>query len=299
MSSERFAVLGANGLVGQRLCRLLAKEDVTVVGFDLGPLRGGAFRYLDCDLTRFDSLGEQLQQVRPTVVINCAAMTDVDGCEKNQLQAWEVNAELPARLAGFSRQLGFHLVHVSTDYVFDGQQGPYDVDALPNPIGVYAVSKHGGEQAIKAVGSSWCIARTAVVYGWPAAGRPNFGSWLVSSLKERKPVRLFEDQYVSPSLALNVAQMLAELGKKRLTGIWHTAGATVADRVTFGRSLCRVFGFDESLITPSRIADANLASPRPPKSALKVDRTAAELTARPLPLDDSLEWFHAEFRSAP
>ncbi len=297
--SDRFVVLGANGLVGARLCRILAKEPVTVVGLGRGQLTGGVFRYLEADLTRFETLGETLQSARPDVVINCAGLTDVDACENKRLEAWEINAELPARLAEYSRQLGFHLVHVSTDYVFDGEKGPYDVDDLPNPRGVYALTKHAGEQAVKALGGSWTIARTAVVYGWPQANRSNFGAWLVSSLKAAKPVRLFEDQFVSPSLALNVAQMLFELGRRRLTGIWHTAGASVVDRVTFGRALCRVFGFSESLITPSRIADANLASPRPPRCGLKVDRTSSELVARPLALEDSLEWFHAEYRSSP
>jgi dTDP-4-dehydrorhamnose reductase len=138
-----------------------------------------------------------------------------------------------------------------------------------------------------------------VVYGWPAAGRNNFGAWLVSSLAEKKGVKLFSDQFVSPSLALNVAQMLAELAERKLTGIWHTSGATVIDRVAFGRALCEVFGFDASLITPTLLAELKLASPRPARSGLKIEQTAATLKAHPLPLAEALTQFHAEYRGVP
>jgi dTDP-4-dehydrorhamnose reductase len=185
---------------------------------------------------------------------------------------------------------------VSTDYVFDGDHGPYGLDDVPNPRGVYATTKHAGEQAVRTLGGSWAIARAAVVYGWPAAGRSNFGAWLVSNFEQKKGVKLFHDQFVSPSLALSVAAMLAELAERRLPGLWHTSGAAVVDRVAFGRALCEVFGFDPALITPTALADLKLASPRPRRCGLKVEQTAAALKAQPLGLSDALKQFHAEYR---
>ncbi|HSP77413.1 MAG TPA: SDR family oxidoreductase, partial [Myxococcaceae bacterium] len=227
------------------------------------------------------------------VVVTAAAWTAVDACESDPDRAFAVNGLACRWLADACRRAGAHLVHVSTDYVFDGDHGPYDEEALPNPRGVYALTKHMGEQAARTFVPGCAIARTAVVYGWPAAGRPNFGAWLAGALEKGQPVRLFEDQFVSPSLADSVAAMLVELGERRLGGVCNTCGADVVDRVHFGRALCEVFGFDPGLITPVRMADMKLASPRPLRSGLRVDKARRELRARPLSLSESLERFHA------
>ncbi len=295
----RFLVTGANGLVGGRLVRALAVPGHEVFALGRGPRRAadlGAATYVSVDLANHDALEQELREIRADVVINCAAMTDVDGCERDPSGAWAANVDAVATLARSARQLDSHLVHVSTDYVFDGDAGPYDVDAVPHPRGVYALSKHAGEEAVRALcpKGRWTIARTAVVYGWPSTGKNNFGTWLVDTLRAGKTVRLFSDQWVSPSHAGNVAEMLAELATRRMAGTWHTSGAEVVDRVTFGQRLCERFGFDPALIIPSRMADVNLPSPRPAKSGLVVSRTADALTAKPLALDASLARFHAE-----
>ncbi len=295
---SRILVTGANGLVGVRLCRLLKQQGHEVTGAGRGPARSQpeGLRYAEVDLTAADQVHTLINAVKPEVVLNPASMTDVDACERSPSEAYRANAAFPAQLAELSKKHGFHLIQVSTDYVFDGDHGPYGLDDVPNPRGVYATTKHIGEQAVKTLGGSWAIARAAVVYGWPAAGRSNFGAWLVASFAERKGVKLFTDQFVSPSLALNVAQMIAELAERRLTGLWHTSGATVIDRVGFGRALCEVFGFDAGLITPTVLADLKLAAPRPARCGLKVEKTAETLKAQPQGLGESLKAFHAEYR---
>jgi len=141
---------------------------------------------------------------------------------------------------------------------------------------------------------SWAIARTAVVYGHPPSVRPNFGSWLLATLRQGKPAPLFVDQYVSPSLALNVAEQLAELAERRLEGIWNVAGAEVVNRMQFGEALADVFDLDRRLLVPTTLAEAGMASPRPPRSGLRVDKALSMLRARPLGLRASLEQFRAE-----
>jgi len=297
----RALVVGANGLVGSRLVAELARREHRVTGLGRGASRLGAkVPYVSVDLGQAEALSKTIEVTKPEVIVNCAAMTDVDGCEREPAKAWTANVEGVATLAKAARAAGAHFIHVSTDYVFDGDAGPYDVDALPNPRGVYALSKHAGEEAVRALcePGKWAIARTAVVYGWPAAGQKNFGSWLVDSLSKGQAVKLFEDQWVSPSLALNVAEMLADLAEKGLAGIWHTSGASVVDRVTYGKKLCERFGFDAALIQPSRMADVKLLSPRPAKSGLVVTKTAQALAHPPLSLEASLERFHDEYRKA-
>jgi dTDP-4-dehydrorhamnose reductase len=297
----KLSVTGANGLVGSRLCALLASKGHDVQGLSRGPLRGEArgWRYASVELTDSAAVANALEAYKPEIVINPASMTDVDGCEKDPHGAFAVNVTAAAALAETTKRLNAHLLHVSTDYVFDGEAGPYAEDAIPNPRGVYALTKHMGEQAVRALGGSWAIARTAVVYGWPAAGRANFGAWLVGALQGTQPVKLFTDQFVSPSLALNVAELLAELAERRLPGLWNTSGASVVNRVEFARALCKQFGFSEANITPSRLADLNLASPRPKKSGLKVDKAQRELKTQPLALDAALKRFHEEWRQHP
>lgn len=298
----RFLVTGANGLVGSRLVRLLAPHH-EVYALGRGTQRAtdfGRAQYVSIDLGDHDALDQALREIRADVVINCAAMTDVDGCERDPSGAWAANVDAVATLARSAKELDSHLLHVSTDYVFDGDAGPYDIDAVPNPRGVYAISKHAGEEAVRALCAKgrWTIARTAVVYGWPSTGKNNFGSWLIDALGSGKTVKLFSDQWVSPSHAGNVAEMLAELGTRRMAGTWHTSGAEVVDRVTFGHRLCERFGFDRALVIPSRMADVNLPSPRPARSGLVVTRTTEALAAKPLSLDDSLARLHAEHKGS-
>ncbi|EPX55179.1 dTDP-4-dehydrorhamnose reductase [Cystobacter fuscus DSM 2262] len=290
----RFLVTGSNGLVGSRVCALLEKGGHEVVGLGRGPRRTeGAYRYVECDLTRDTDVAAALEAAAPEVIIHPASMTEVDACERDPEQAYAANVAAVAAVGRGARKLGAHLVHVSTDYVFDGDHGPYDEQALPNPRGVYALTKHMGEQAARTFVPGCAIARTAVVYGWPAAGRPNFGAWLVGAFEKGQQVRLFEDQFVSASFADSVAAMLVELGERKLGGIWNTCGADVVDRVSFGRSLCEVFGFDPGLITPTRLVDMKLASPRPLRSGLKVDKVRSQLRTQPLSLSESLARFHA------
>jgi dTDP-4-dehydrorhamnose reductase len=293
-------VVGANGLVGSRLVAALVGQGVTVTAAARGAARNSwpGVTYRAVDLADGSALEAALREARPDVVINCAAMTDVDGCEREPAKAWTANVDGVATLARACRLAQAHLVHVSTDYVFDGDAGPYDTEAVPNPRGVYALSKHAGEQAVRALCApgAWTIARTAVVFGWPPAGQKNFGSWLVDALSKGQPLKLFEDQWISPSLALNVAAMLAELATRRLPGVWHTCGADIVDRVTFGHRLCEVFGFDPKLISPSRMAELKLASPRPARSGLLITKTAASLSAKPLTVAEALAGFLAEYQ---
>ncbi len=294
----RFLVTGSNGLVGSRVCTLLEQRGHEVVGLGRGPRRtGGMYRYVSCDFTREQDVATAITEAAPEAIVNCASMTEVDLCEREPELAYAANVTGAAAVARGAKAVGAHLVHVSTDYVFDGEAGPYDEQSLPNPRGVYALTKHMGEQAVRVFAPGAAIARTAVVYGWPAAGRLNFGAWLVSTLSQGQPVKLFEDQLISPSFADNVAEMLVELGERKLGGVWNTCGAEVVDRVTFGRALCELFGFDPKLITSVKMAELKLASPRPLRSGLKVDKARANLLARPLGLHESLARFHAAWRA--
>ncbi|HEY8209865.1 MAG TPA: SDR family oxidoreductase [Myxococcaceae bacterium] len=295
----RVLVTGANGLVGSRACAVLARGGHAVVGAGRGPRRAeGAFDYVSADLARAEDVARAVEAARPEAIVHAASMTEVDACERAPLDAWASNVTACELLAREAKRTGAHLVAISTDYVFDGEAGPYSEEDVPNPRGTYATTKLAGELAVRALAPSWAVARTAVVYGWPPAGRLNFGAWVLGKVERGEAVKLFQDQFVSPSLADSVAAMVSELAVKRLTGTWNTCGAQVMSRVEFGRALCAVFGLDPALIHPSTVAEAGLASPRPKRSGLKAAKAAAMLDAKPLPLFESLHAFHGVWKAA-
>lgn len=296
----RILVTGANGLVGSRLCAQLAAAKHEVTGLSRGARRipgQGDFDFISGDLTDAEAVRAAVARIRPGAIIHTASMTSVDGCESKREGAFADNVLAAKNVALAARGCDAHVVHVSTDYVFDGDHGPYTEEDRPNPRGVYAVTKAMGEEVVKLFAPSWAIARTAVVYGYPPGPQNNFGAWLAGTLGKGDRIKLFEDQFVSPSLASNVAAMLSELAEKRETGIWNICGADVVDRVTFGQRLCAVFGFDPSLITPVKMRELNLPSPRPLKSGLVADKALSRLGAKPLTLDVALKAFQAEYRA--
>jgi dTDP-4-dehydrorhamnose reductase len=301
----RLLVTGANGLVGSRLSALLTQRGHEVLAVSRGPWRGGSailshrgFEYFPGELSRDTEVKAAFAKGQPQVVLHAASMTEVDRCEQNPNEAFASNVIATANVARAAQENRAQLIYVSTDYVFDGGSGPYGEEDVPHPQGVYALTKQMGEQAVRVLSTSWAIARTAVVYGWPAAGRANFGSWLVTSLKDRRPVPLFVDQRVSPTLASSAARMLAELAERKLTGIWNICGAEVVDRLTFGKTLSTVFGFDPALCVPSKLAEAKLASPRPIHSGLRPDKARDQLQEKPLSLRDALAQFRTEYLQA-
>lgn len=296
----KIVVTGARGLVGSRVARLLARRGhgVVAVSRNVSPGEEDGVRYEACDLTDPRAAASLLERVRPEVVVHAAGLTDVDACERMPELAYACNVEATANLVRACRLAGAHLVHTSTDYVFDGRSGPYTEEDVPNPRGVYALTKHASEETVLALMPSAAIARTAVVYGWPASVRPNFGTWLLENLRQGKQVRLFSDQLISPSFAGNVAEMIAELAQRRLGGIWNTAGGSVVDRVTFGRAFCTEFGFDPGLLVPSTLAEVAMLAPRPARCGLLTQKARQQLTARPLDLPESLRRFREECKAA-
>jgi dTDP-4-dehydrorhamnose reductase len=224
-------------------------------------------------------------------------MTDVDGCERDPEGAWRANVGGTEQCARACRALGARLVAVSTDYVFDGEEGPYREEARPNPRGAYARSKLAGEHAALVLAPDCAVARVAVVYSGRPGAKPTFATQVVDKLSRGDRVHAFVDQFVSPTLARNAAEMTCELLLDTdHRGVLHTAGATVLDRVDFARRVARRFGL-EGEIVPVKTADVKLLAPRPLRSGLVVARAAALLRTKPLDVDAAIDQFHAEWQA--
>jgi dTDP-4-dehydrorhamnose reductase len=292
----RVAVTGANGLLGgDAVAQLAGRHEVLALGRGPCRLPAGPFAWADVDLGDGRAVGDALRAFRAEAVLHAGAATDVDGCERDPELAWRVNVGGTEQVARACRALGARLVAVSTDYVFDGTAGPYSEDDVPNPRGAYARTKRCGEEAALLLAPDCAVARVAVVYSGRPGARSTFATQVVEKLSRGEPVRAFSDQIVSTTLAASGAAMCLELLLQTgYRGVLHAADATVLDRVEFARRIARRFGLAGEIV-PVRTADAKLLAPRPLRAGLRVDRASALLRHGPLPIDEALDRFHAEW----
>ncbi len=294
----RVAITGANGLLGGAAAALLAGRH-EVLGVGRGPCRLAdvRLRWADADLGDGRSVEAALLAFRAEAVLHAGALTDVDACERDQELAWRVNVGGTEQVARACRALSARLVAVSTDYVFDGTRGDYGEEDVPNPGSAYARTKRCGEEAALLLAPDAAVARVAVVYSGRPGAKATFATQVVEKLSRGEPVKAFCDQIVSPTLAESAAAMAAELLLERdHRGVLHTAGATPLSRVEFAERVARRFGLSGEIV-PVRTADVKLPAPRPLRGGLRVERAKGMLRNKPLPIDEALERFRAEWRA--
>jgi dTDP-4-dehydrorhamnose reductase len=289
-------VIGANGLCGSRIVARLAEAGEKVIAVARGPRRfEGPAEYLEQDLLQPEALKKLILEMKPSGVINAAAMTDVDGCEKVPLEAWASNVSAVEACANACRTLGIRFTHLSTDYVFDGEKGDYSETDAPNPRGVYARTKFAGEEAALILAGDRAVCRVAVIFSGRKGAKRTFALGVAENLRAGKPVKAFIDQVVSPTLADNAAEMVIGVHKSYGQGIFHCTGATPVTRVEFCRELARKIDADERLIEPVKLSDLKLPAPRPLRCGLRVEKVQRLLGASvPLPLGLALDRFLAE-----
>ncbi|HZC05058.1 MAG TPA: SDR family oxidoreductase [Ktedonobacterales bacterium] len=281
-------VTGANGVLGSAVVRQAEAagtyDRITALGHSAvaHSATDSATEWLPLDLRDHSAIAELGRSRRPGVIINCGAMTNVDGCEDTPDLAWQINAEGPRALARVARDAGAALLHVSTDYVFPGDEanpGPYREDDPTRPISVYGSSKLGGEQAImEELGSDapWLIARTAIVIGTGPNQRPNFVTWLARELHAGHRVRIVTDQFNTPTLAEDLARSLLWSASAGTTGIYHTAGPTLLGRHEWALAIADHFRLSRDLIDWVTSDELKAKARRPLRSGLRCERLTAD-----------------------
>jgi len=299
----RLLVTGSNGLLGTKLlAAVLSRSDVQPVAASRGPCANaylGDFPFLPLDVTDAARVRAVVAEAAPDVVVHTAAMTDVDGCERAPEAARAINVAGTANVADACAQQGARLVHLSTEYVFDGRAGPYGEDDPPNPLGVYARTKLDSEREVAARCPRWAVARTTVLYGYAPNVRPNFVLWLLDQLARGRRVRVVADQIGSPTLADNLAEMVVALAIAGARGVYHTVGASRLDRYAFARLAAEVFGLDADLIEPVTTAELRQPAPRPLAAGLSVARFQHDFPGvRVLTAREGLERLHAQLAAA-
>jgi dTDP-4-dehydrorhamnose reductase len=289
----KILVTGGSGLLGAHLVSLAQKEGHMVLSsYKSRPPTGG--EPIQLDLAELPAIVLTIRKVAPDIIIHTASLADVDLCEQEPELARLVNGEATGKVAEAAAALQAYLIYVSTDYVFDGNDGMYEEDDVPNPVNSYGESKLLGEQFVRESGARYCVARTSVLYGWGREHRPNFATWVLNKLRSRQVARVVNDQHVSPTLNLNLAEMILDVSKKRLEGTLHLAGATRIDRYNFALRIADVFQLDPGSIEQVSSKDIGWIAKRPTDSSLDVSTATRLLDRKPLKLDTALERFRGE-----
>lgn len=219
------------------------------------------------DVTDKTALKESVMRAMPSTIINCAAITNVDACETDRQLAWAINVTLVENLARLARIVDAHLVHVSTDYVFDGTKGPYTEQAVPNPINYYGKSKLAGENVCTSGTSHSSIVRTCLVYG-PPSDRPDFVQWVINACSSKTPIRVVNDQFAQPTYVEDIAEALLRITLRKRTGIYHVAGPDFMSRYDMAVRIAEFFKVDPSMIQPVTSAELQQPARRPHRSGL-------------------------------
>jgi dTDP-4-dehydrorhamnose reductase len=294
---EKIIITGCNGLLGQKLIQRFQKEFI-VHGCDLQDekyLTDVAFSYQKLDITNRRETTRLITQIEPAFVLNSAAFTDVDGAELQKELCWKVNVEAVDNIVTGCRKVHAHLVHISTDYVFDGTNGPYHEDDVPNPQGYYAKSKLAGENIVVGSPIDWAIVRTMVLFGYGVNLRPNFVTWLISALREGRKVKIVDDQIGNVTLADDLAEGIYPVVSRKKTGIFHISGADIVSRYQLCLAIADMYKLDKNLIMPIKTADLKQKAPRPLNSGFILDKARTELELSLPTIQEMLTTFKRQY----
>jgi len=279
----RILVTGSSGLLGQKLLRALPTELHELHGLDLTDEHDAAsphFTYHRQNLTERRETIELVKRIQPNVIIHTAAMTAVDLCETERERCWNINVKATEYLAAAALKVGARMIYISTDYVFDGTNGPYREEDVPCPISYYGRSKLAGENAIRGASNDWSIIRTIVLYGCGRGVKSSFVTWLLAELRSGRQVKIVNDQWGNATLADDLAAALDRFILMERKGLYHMGGYDFMNRWEFAVRIAGFFGLDEGLISPISTAELNQPARRPLRSGLVTDKAERELYYR-------------------
>ncbi|NOX67047.1 MAG: dTDP-4-dehydrorhamnose reductase [Chlorobi bacterium] len=287
---KRIMVLGSNGMLGQGLTQyFMFKRDVELF---CASFEDNSFfpevEYSKVDISSPREVKRLINNFCPDVVINAAAYTNVDGCESEKELAWKVNVTGVENIVKYIKGCKAHLIHMSSDYIFDGTAGPYHETDLPNPISYYGKTKLAAENAIVSSNVHYTIIRTNVLYGPTKFGRPDFVKWVVNSLRNQERIKIVNDQINNPTYIDDLISAIAKVIETKKKGIYNIGGSQLLSRLEFTYKIANYFDLDKSLITEIVTAELHQPAPRPLKSGLVNLKAETELGYRPHKIDETL-----------
>ena len=280
----KLLITGANGLLGQKLVQLLSDEKASFLATSQGPSRiqTADIDYLTLDVANRDQVIKVVREYSPTVIINTAAMTQVDQCETDREKCWQLNVMAVVHLIEACSQIDAHLIHLSTDFIFDGLNGPYKEDDEPNPVNFYGQSKWAAEKLLYESNIKWSIARTILVYGaTPGVSRSNIMLWVKRNLESGKSIQVVDDQVRTPTLVEDLAVGCFQIARQSAYGIYHISGADLLTPYNIARITARYFSLDASLINKTNSEVFKQPAKRPLKTGFIIEKACQDLGYQP------------------
>jgi dTDP-4-dehydrorhamnose reductase len=286
---KKILITGANGLLGQKLVSLYSqtqnREKYQLIATSRGESRINTikdFEYQSLDITQPEEIEAVFSKYKPDAVIHTAAMTQVDDCETAQEDCWLYNTTAVEYLVKACETHNSFFLHLSTDFIFDGEEGPYTEEAKPNPVSYYGESKLAAEEIVMKSQCSWAIARTVLVYGiTEAMSRSNIILWVKKSLEDGKTIQVVDDQLRSPTLAEDLAQGCALIVEKEAEGIFNISGKELLTPYEMAIQTADFFELDKSLIVRTDASKFSQTAKRPPRTGFILDKAQKILDYQP------------------
>jgi dTDP-4-dehydrorhamnose reductase len=291
--SIKILVTGSNGLLGQKITDLLSSNNA----YELIASSKGANRhpstsnyvYEEMDVCDYADLERVISKHKPDAIIHTAAMTNVDQCETEKEACINLNVTSVEYLIKLAEKHEFYLVHLSTDFVFDGTSGPYKEEDKPNPLSYYGQSKLDAENLLLKSNIRYSILRTIIVYGVAAdMSRSNIVLWAKGALEKGSSIKVVNDQFRMPTLAEDLAKACILAIEKQAQGIYHISGKDYMSIIEMVRRIAKFFKLDDSIIEESDSSTLNQAAKRPPRTGFILDKAIKELGYAPHSFEDGL-----------
>lgn len=297
--SKKILITGSNGLLGQKLVALYLSEGkdeiiATARGDNRLPTSEG-YTYQSLDITKKEEVDSVIAQYKPDVIIHTAAMTNVDQCESEKEACWELNLTAVGHLCDAAVQHDAFLLHLSTDFIFDGEDGPYNEEAAANPISFYGWSKLAAEKLIMASKAKWAIARTILVYGIAHdMSRSNIILWVKNSIESGKTINVVTDQWRTPTLAEDLAKGCALIAEKEAEGVFNISGKELLNPYEMAIKTADYFGLNKDQIKKADASTFSQAAKRPPRTGFDITKAETVLGYKPKTFEEGIALLAAQ-----
>lgn len=298
----KILITGTNGLLGQKLVKLITETTkheliATARGKNRLPTEEG-YSYIPLDITKQAAVEKTMSEIQPDVVINTAAMTNVDQCEGDREGCDLLNVEAVKFLVKACQENNAFLLHLSTDFIFDGKAGPYTEEIEPNPISYYGESKLKAEKIIQESNIDWAIARTVLVYGIAHdMSRSNIILWVKESLEKNIQINVVNDQWRTPTLAEDLAKGCLLITEKKAKGIFNISGDELLTPYDMALRVADHFKLNKDYVTETDGSKFKQVAKRPPKTGFILDKAKKELGYKPVSFEEGISILSKQMQS--
>jgi len=300
----KILITGSNGLLGQHLVKLLRSNPGNEV---IATARGAnrlndeqGYIYVPMDICQANQVEKVLEKWRPGAIIHTAAMTQVDDCERQPEKCHDVNVLGTKNLLTWTKRADAFLLLLSTDFIFDGRNGPYREEDPPQPISHYGQSKLDAEYLVRTHLQQWAIARTVLVYGMAEdMSRSNIILWVKGELEQGHPIRVVDDQWRTPTLVQDLAMGCSLITARRARGVFNISGKDMLTPYGMAIKTADFFGLDKSLIQKADASSFSQPARRPPRTGFILDKAIQQLGYDPHSFDEGLRILAADLKKNP